>query len=38
MVLRSETIEKSITECDLNVFFFLCDDCGDKICKKEEGS
>jgi hypothetical protein len=38
MVLRSGTFEKSIREGDLNVFFFFCDDCGDKICKKEESN
>jgi hypothetical protein len=35
---RNDKIEKIITELDLKVFFFFCDDCGDKICKKEEDS
>ena len=33
---RTDKIEKIITELDLKVFFFFCDDCGNKICKKEE--
>jgi hypothetical protein len=35
---RTDKIEKIITERDLKVFFFFCDDCGDKIRKKEEDS
>ena len=32
---RTDKIEKTITERDLKVFFFFCDDCGNKISKKE---
>jgi len=35
---RTDKIEKIITEGDLKVFFFFCDDYGDKICKREEGN
>jgi hypothetical protein len=35
---RTDRIEKIITEHDLKVFFFFCDDCGDKICKREKES
>jgi hypothetical protein len=35
---RTDKIEKTITERDLKVFFFFCDDCGDKICKKKKDS
>jgi hypothetical protein len=35
---RTDKIEKTITESDLKVFFFFCDDCGDKICKEEESN
>jgi hypothetical protein len=35
---RTDKIEKIITERDLKVFFFFCDDCGNKISKKEEDS
>jgi len=35
---RTDKIEKIITERDLKVFFFFCDDCGDKICKREESN
>ncbi len=33
---RTDKIEKIITGRDLKVFFFFCDDCGEKICKKEK--
>ena len=35
---RTDKIEKIITERDLKVFFFFCDDCGNKIRKKEESN
>ena len=35
---RTDKVEKTITERDLKVFFFFCDDCGDKICKKKKDS
>jgi len=34
---RTDKIEKTITEGDLKVFFFFCDDCGNKIAKKDPG-
>jgi hypothetical protein len=35
---RTDKVEKTITDRDLKVFFFFCDDCGDKICKKKKDS
>ena len=35
---RTDKIEKIIVVSDLKVFFFFCDDCGNKICKEEENN
>jgi hypothetical protein len=35
---RRERVEQVITKDDLKIFYFICDQCGNKICMKEEDS